>query len=227
MNFDVSLFFQALFSAALFKGALFTILLAIGTLVIAILMGYFLAEAKLSHSRVLRAGANTYIWLFRGVPTLLWLLVLWNALPQIFPVFRESWYTPFLAALIAFSLSEAAYMGEILRSAMISIDPGQVTAGRALGMSRGQIRTFVSLPQIIRIAIPPTMNEFITILKLTSLAYVISLQELMTVAQQQVSSTLRYVEWYSSAAIYYLVIVSIFMFLQGWLERRYRWKKRP
>src|SRR5258707_2359019 len=99
-----------------------------------------------------------------------------------------------MAAWIALTLNEAAYMSEIIRSGLMSVDPGQELAGRALGMSRRQILRKVVVPQAVRIVIPPTGNEFITLLKLTSLAFVISLHELLTAAQELASATFRYNE---------------------------------
>src|SRR4029077_3281979 len=105
--------------------------------------------------------------------------------PQLWSGFAESWFSPFMAAWIALSLNEAAYMSEIIRAGLLSVDAGQELAGRALGMSRRQILRRVVVPQAVRIIIPPTGNEFITLLKLTSLASVISVHELLTAANEQ------------------------------------------
>jgi polar amino acid transport system permease protein len=162
-----------------------------------------------------------YTWIFRATPTLLQLLFIWDALPQIWGVFREGWFTPFLAAAIALSLNEAAYMAEIVRSGLLSVDPGQELAGRALGMSRRRILQRVIVPQAVRIVIPPMGNEFITLLKLTSLATVISVTELLTASQNFYSTNFSYQEAFAAAAVYYLVIVSILMWVQSLLEKRF------
>jgi polar amino acid transport system permease protein len=162
-----------------------------------------------------------YTWIFRATPTLLQLLFIWDALPEISHVFAEGWFTPFMAASIALSLNEAAYMAEIIRSGLISVDPGQELAGRALGMSRRRILRRVIVPQAVRIVIPPMGNEFITLLKLTSLATVISVTELLTASQNFYSTNFSYQEAFSAAALYYLFIVSILMFFQSRLERRF------
>src|SRR5262249_44027012 len=164
--------------------------------------------------RRFRSLAWIYNWLFRATPTLLQLYFIWYALPQIWDAFAGSWFTPFIAAWVALSLNEAAYMSEIIRAGLISVDPGQELAGRALGMTRRQILGRVTVPQAVRIVIPPTGNEFITLLKLTSLAFVISLHELLTAAQEL------------SAAVYYPVIASILMVGQSRLERRFTWTSR-
>jgi polar amino acid transport system permease protein len=162
-----------------------------------------------------------YTWIFRATPTLLQLLFIWDALPEISHVFAEGWFTPFMAASIALSLNEAAYMAEIIRSGLISVDPGQELAGRALGMSRRRILRRVIVPQAVRIVIPPMGNEFITLLKLTSLATVISVTELLTASQNFYSTNFSYQEAFSAAALYYLFIVSILMFLQSRLEKKF------
>jgi ABC-type amino acid transport system permease subunit len=164
-----------------------------------------------------------YNWLFRATPTLLQLIFVWYALPQIWPVFAGSWFTPFEAAFVTLALNEAAYMSEIIRAGLLSVDPGQELAARALGLTRRQILRRVIVPQAIRIVIPPTGNEFITLLKLTSLASVISLQELLTASGQLASVKYQYAEAYLAALVYYLAIVSVLMVLQGRLERRYTW----
>jgi ABC-type amino acid transport system permease subunit len=168
-----------------------------------------------------RAFVGFYNWLFRGTPTLLQLLIVWNGLPQLFPALTASWYTPFLAALVALSLNEAAYLSEIIRAGLLSVDPGQSLAGRALGMTGGRIMWKIVLPQSVRIVIPPFVNEFITLLKLTSLGYVISLRELMTTAQQSTAVNFRYLEYYAAALVYYLAMTTVLMLAQSRLERRF------
>jgi ABC-type amino acid transport system permease subunit len=150
----------------------------------------------------------------------------WDVFPQLWPVFTGNWYTPFLAAFIALSLNEAAYMAEIIRAGLLAVDPGQELAGRALGMKRWQILRRVVVPQAVRIVIPPTGNEFITLLKLTSLASVISVHELLTASQEQASVRFKFAEVYGAALVYYLVIVSVLMFLQSRLERRFTFRSR-
>ena len=114
-------------------------------------------------------------------------------------------------------------MSEIIRAGLLSVDAGQELAGRALGMSRRQILRKVVVPQAVRIVIPPTGNEFITLLKLTSLASVISLHELLTAANELASATFRYNETLIAALVYYLAIVSVLMVVQARLERRFTW----
>jgi His/Glu/Gln/Arg/opine family amino acid ABC transporter permease subunit len=232
MTFDVSIFLQQVFSQAFLNGALLSISVAVISQVAAIIIGFGLALATMGKNPILRGVAGVYIWLFRAIPALLVLLLLWNAAPQLIPALREDWYTPFVAAVIGLALAEAAFMAEILRSALMSVDDGQPLAARALGMKPAVVLFKVVMPQAIRVAIPPTGNEFIAMVKYTSLASVISLRELLTTAQLGVSTTFRYAEYYAAATVYYLVIVSILMVLQNRLEKRYRWtstkrRRRP
>jgi polar amino acid transport system permease protein len=222
-SFDGHLFWTALTSGPYWRGALTAFELTVVSLATAIVVGFFVALGALSALRRFRVLAWVYNWVFRATPTLLQLYFVWYALPQIWGAFAGHWFTPFAAAWIALSLNEAAYMSEIIRAGLLSVDPGQELAGRALGMSRRQILRRVIVPQAIRIVIPPTGNEFITLLKLTSLAFVISLHELLTAAQELSASTFQYPEPLAAALVYYLVIVSILMIVQSRLERRFAW----
>jgi polar amino acid transport system permease protein len=222
-SFDTHLFWQALSSSPYWRGALTALELTAASLTTAIVIGFFVALGVLSARRSVRSLSWIYNWLFRATPTLLQLYFIWYALPQLWPGFAGSWFTPFMAAWIALSLNEAAYMSEIIRSGLLSVDAGQELAGRALGMTRRQILRKVIVPQAVRIVIPPTGNEFITLLKLTSLASVISLQELLTAAGNLATATFLYPETYLSALVYYLAIVSVLMVIQSRLEKRFTW----
>jgi polar amino acid transport system permease protein len=223
MQFDVNIFFDALTSQRFLNGALITLALTFLSMAAAAMIGLVVALCRESRYTPLRGGAAIWTWFFRAVPTLLQLLFVWNALPQIFPALKQDWFTPFLAGFFALATNESAYMAEILRSGLVSVDPGQRLAARALGMRPLQTLRWVVLPQAIRVAIPPTSNELITLLKLTSLTSVISLHELLTVTGEQISVTFRFAEFYAAATVYYLVIVSALMIVQARIERRFRW----
>jgi polar amino acid transport system permease protein len=200
VDFDIGIFWDALTSAEFRRGALLTIALACASQVAATIIGFVLALARVSRLAPLRWASGGYV--------------------------TEEWFTPFLAGFIGLTLSESAYMAEILRSALSAVDPEQRMAAKSLGLTPPQTMRKVVLPQVIRVALPPTGNEFITMLKFTSLTSVISLQELLTVAQQNISATFRYAEFYAAAAVYYLVIVSLLMVVQARIERRYEWRTR-
>jgi polar amino acid transport system permease protein len=225
-SFDTHLFWEVLRSGPYWKGALLAIALTCASLGAACLIGFPLALGRASRRWPVRVLVFLYSWFFRATPTLLLLLIVWDVLPQLWKVFTESWYSSFLAAFIALSLNEAAYMAEIIRAGLLAVDPGQDLAGRALGMKRWQILRRVVMPQAVRIVIPPTGNEFITLLKLTSLASVISVHELLTAAQEQAAVKFSFAEVYGAALVYYLVIVSVLMFLQSRLERRFTFRSR-
>jgi His/Glu/Gln/Arg/opine family amino acid ABC transporter permease subunit len=226
MNFDPAVFFGALTSQGFRDGAITAIALTVVSQLTAVVIGLVVALMRGSGYRILRAIGWTYVWIFRAVPTLVQLLFVWNALPQLFPALIEGWFSPFLAAWLALSLNEGAYMAEIVRSGLLAVDEGQQLAARALGMTPFSVFRRVVLPQVMRVIIPPTANEFITMLKITSLASAISLQELLSYTQQSISITFRFAEYYAAAAIYYLVIVSVFMAFQAWLERRFQWRSQ-
>jgi polar amino acid transport system permease protein len=226
MEWDTDIFLDALTSSALLDGALITIALTVTAWCGAQLLGAVLAVGRSSRFRIVRGGVVTYLWLFRAVPLLLQLLFVWNALPQLIPDLKSDWFTPFIAAFVALTLHEAAYMAEISRSGLMSVDPGQRDAARAIGMTTGQSYRYVIVPQAIRVMIPPSANEFITLLKLTSLASVISLAELLTVTQQDIAVNFRFAELYAAATVYYLVMVSVLMVGQSYLERRFQWRSR-
>ncbi|MFT8467821.1 MAG: amino acid ABC transporter permease, partial [Acetobacter syzygii] len=225
--FDWAAFFSALTSTAFLHGALITLSVALISHFIAITLSVPIAIVLNSPQRsVLKIVLEGYVSLFRAAPTLLQLLFIWNAVPQFFPIFREQWFTPFLATILALSINESAYQVEINRAALSAVDPGQELGASALGLSRRDIYWRVIFPQAFRIALPPTINEFINLLKITSLASVISLQELLAVTQIQVARTFAFTEYYAAALVYYLVMVFFFLFLQKRVERRFAWSDR-
>jgi polar amino acid transport system permease protein len=226
VDFKPSVFFEALTSPAFIDGVRITILLTVVAMAFGLALGLVIALLRASPWAPLRAVAWGYIWVFRAIPALVWLLFVWDALPQLVPALTGDWFSAFAAATIALAMNEAAYAAEVFRGGLLSIDEGQQLAARALGMPPSKVFTRVIGPQLIRVTIPPLSNDFITMLKLTSLASVISLQELLARTQTLVASTFRFVEYFSAAAIYYLVLVSIFMVIQAQLERRFVWASR-
>ncbi|MDQ4503876.1 amino acid ABC transporter permease [Sinomonas sp. ASV322] len=226
MEFDIGVFLQQLASPDYAKGALLSVGVAVLALVLATAIGFALALGKTSGTRWAQATASAYIWFFRAIPALLVLLIIWNAFPQLFPILRQDWFSPFLAAFVGLGIVEAAFMAEIIRSALLSVDEGQYLAARALGMAPAKVMAKVILPQVVRIALPPTGNEFIGLVKFSSLASVISLQELLTTAQVGVNITFRYAEYYAVAIIYYLAIVTLLTLAQNAVEKKFLWTSR-
>lgn len=223
MSFNFEVFFRALLSPTYLWGAVVAVTLATLVQVAAIIIGFVISLGRDSPNRIARGATSAYVWIFRAIPALLILILVWNALPQVVPVLKQAWFTPYMAAFVGLTLLEAALMTEIIRSAKSAVPPGQQLAARAIGLKPWNVYRYVLIPQMVRVAIPPTGNQYINMVKMTSLASVISLQELLYTAQQNVSMTFSYAEYYSAAAVYYLVIVSAFMLLQSKVEKRYSW----
>ena len=207
-----------------------TVSMAVLAMFLGLLIGLVVGFGRLSRYGLIRSACGFYVWLIRGIPVLVLLVMLFSGMAAA-GLFRFTdlefagikLTASFQAAVIGLAIHEGAYMAEILRSSIMSVDDGQALAARALGMTPTQVMRKVVIPQLTRIAIPPTANEYIGMIKYTSLASVISLQELLTRAGNGVSATFRFVEYYAGALVYYLVIVSVLMVLQARLEKRYAW----
>ncbi|MFJ4092056.1 amino acid ABC transporter permease [Kitasatospora sp. NPDC089913] len=196
--------------------------------------GVLLAIMRLSPNPLLSGTAWFYIWIFRGTPVLVQ-LVFWNFLGALWPnlsigipfgpeFWSESTNTlipTFTAALLGLGLNEAAYMAEIVRGGIQSVDEGQTEAAHALGMSRAATLRRIVLPQAMRVIIPPTGNETISMLKTTSLVQVISLAELFTAGHDIYSRTFQTIPVLVAVSIYYLLMTSILTVGQYYIERHY------
>src|SRR5438477_11266410 len=199
MNFNPSTFFDALTSPTFIQGAEITIALTVVAMVFGLALGLVIALLRTHPWAWLRWFAWAYIWIFRAIPTLLQLFFVWNALPQLFPVLRGEWFSPFLAAAVALSLNEAAYAAEILRAGLLSVDEGQRLAARALGLSPGKVFSKAVAPQLTRVAIPPLSNDFTPMLKITSLASAIPCQEPLARTRAPVPVTSQSAEYSAPA----------------------------
>ena len=150
------------------NGAVSTLKLTICAQIAGVLCGFLLAIFRMSKFKIFQGIASIYIWIFRGIPVLVQLIFVYNALPQF-----GLKLTSFQSAMVALTLNEAAYMAEIIRSGLKSVHPGQQRAGYVLGMSKLQIMRHITLPQALRTVVPPTTNQFIAMLKTSSLASVV------------------------------------------------------
>lgn len=220
MNFDPSVFWHFLFYGPIIEGAKLTVILSVVSQIIGIVLGLFLALGRLSRSKfpVWRWLSGIYIWLFRGTPLLVQLLFVYDAIPQM--TNERIVLGSITSAVIALSLNEGAYMAEIIRAGIQSVDPGQVEAAKALGMTYPKTMRRIILPQAVRFVIPPTGNEFISMLKNTSLAEVVSAQELLYNTQQVYANNYFYFELLSVAAIWYLAMTTVATWGQSKLEQR-------
>jgi polar amino acid transport system permease protein len=209
---------------ALLGGARITIALTITSVSAGIILSVFLALGKMSKQVIINKLCTAYIFFFRGTPLLMQLFFIYYALPMISPIFlipiRNQELNRFTYAFIAYSLNVAAYSAEIVRAAIQSIDKGQFEASRALGLSYAQTMRLVVIPQSIRRLIPPVGNEFILILKDTSLVSMIALIDITKVTRSIEGST-RSALVYIPAMILYLVITWAFSFVFHKLEKKY------
>ncbi|WP_406454724.1 amino acid ABC transporter permease [Streptomyces sp. NBC_00876] len=206
-----------------------TLLLTVLSMVIGVVGGILLAVMRLSKNPVTSSIAWSYIWFFRGTPVLVQLFV-WFNLGLVFeyinlgPIYKDYWssfMTPLLTALLGLGLNEAAYMAEICRAGLLSVDEGQTEASHALGMSHGKTLRRVVLPQAMRVIVPPTGNEVINMLKTTSLVAAVQFYELFKNAQDIGQSSGAPVEMYFLAAAWYLIMTSVLSVGQYYLERYY------
>lgn len=217
------------------KGLWMTVVMSVIAMVLGTLLGGFLAVAKLSNNVVLTTVSNVFIWFFRGVPLLVQML-LWGNLALLFPtlsiglpftdikvleVSTNSVVSVFVAGTLALALHEAAYMAEIIRGGVNAVGLGQREACIALGMTDSLGMRRILLPQATRIIIPPTGNQFISLIKASSMVSVIAGGDLVTEVQNIASINYRVVELLLVASGWYLVIVSVLTVGQYFLERRF------
>lgn len=220
---------QFLTAKSILDGLANTILMTIGAMTLGIVLGIIAAVMRMSPNPVLKGVAMGYAWLFRGTPVILQLL-LWFNLALIFPTlgipglfsFRTvEVMTPAVAAFLGLGINQGAYTSEVMRAGMLSVDVGQYEAAKSIGMTRLKALRRIVFPQAMRVIIPPLGNEFIGMVKLTSLASVIQFSEILHNAQNIYYANSRVIELLIVAAIWYLVVVSILTPLQMLLERHY------
>ncbi|MDR7551291.1 MAG: amino acid ABC transporter permease [Armatimonadota bacterium] len=205
-----------LFNPYLLGGAWTTVWLSVSVMLLGILLGLVAALMRLSRFRLLREAASFYVWLMRGTPLLVQLIIIFTGLPQL-----GLRLTVLQSALLGFSLNEGAYLSEIIRAGIISVPRGQFEAARGLGMTYGTMMRVVILPQAARVIIPPLGNNFNGLLKTTSLASVISMEELLRRSQMLIQLEFRVLEIFTVAALYYLVLTSLWGLVQRRIEARF------
>ncbi|NKC04997.1 ABC transporter permease [Ochrobactrum sp. P6BS-III] len=231
---DFAVFRDYIFSPLIVMGAINALVLGTLALIIATLIGFVSALMRVSGNPILSGISAIYVYLFRGTPMLIQLIFWFNAVPIMFPSiyialpFMElplidapttSVVTPFLAALAGLSLAEGAYMSEIIRGGILAVDKGQREAATALGMTQRKVLTQVVIPQAGRIIIPAAGNQYIMLLKSSSLASAIGYLELLRVATDIYSSNFHVVELLAVAAFWYLVMTAFATAIQTTLEK--------
>ncbi|WP_407159064.1 amino acid ABC transporter permease [Bradyrhizobium sp. STM 3557] len=211
------------------RGIVNTMVMAVLAMALGIVLGIIVAIMRLSPNPVLKSVASGYTWLFRGTPLILQLL-LWFNLALVFPTIgipgvwtarAVDLMTPFFAALLGLGINQGAYTSEVMRAGLLSVDIGQYEAAQAIGMGRLQALRRIILPQAMRVVLPPLGNEFIGLVKATSLASVIQYPEVLHSAENIYYANSRVIELLIVAGLWYLLVVSILTPLQMLLERRF------
>jgi polar amino acid transport system permease protein len=221
-------------SDRILAGLLRTLELTSIAMVVGIALGIVLAVMRLSANPLLSGAAAVYIWVFRGTPLVVQLLF-WGFIsalyprlslgvpfgPEFFHFSANTVITPFAAAILGLGLNEGAYMAEIVRAGIVSVDEGQTEAAHALGMARLQTMRRIVLPQAMRVIIPPTGNETIGMLKNTSLVSVLALPELLYTSQLIYSTNYRTIPLLITASLWYLIVTTVLAAGQYGIERHY------
>ncbi|VWX31690.1 putative amino acid transport protein (ABC superfamily, ATP_bind and membrane) [Moraxellaceae bacterium 17A] len=216
MHLDWAYTFGLLKNKDFWQATLTVIELSVLVWILGIVLGFLLALGKKSKIKAISILCGGYIWFFRSLPLLVLLVFIYN-MPQVFPQTSVILASSFLSGLIALTLSEAAYIAEIHRGGLNSVHKGQIEAGKALGMKPAGIQRLIVVPQALRIALPTLSNEFVTIVKLTSLVSVISLTEILLVGQRLYTQNFLVLETMLAVAFFYVLIVTVF----GWLIAKF------
>ena len=195
-------------------GLVVTIPLALISFAIALVIAVITALANLSNYKILKFIFSTYVWIFRGTPLLVQLFLVFYGLPKAGIILD-----PWTAAIITFSLNTGAYASESIRASILAIPKGQWEAAESLGMTYWQVLRRIIAPQTIRISLPPVTNDFIDLVKGTSLAASITITEMFMVGQQITARTYEPLAIYSLVAVLYLSICSILTYAQSKLEK--------
>jgi polar amino acid transport system permease protein len=233
-NFKWDIVGDYLFDHRILDGVVKTIELTVLGMIIGIILGVLLAVMRLSPNFLIRGTSWFYIWVFRGTPLLVQFLF-WAFISALYPTIdlgipfgpsfihldANDYITLFVAATLALALNEGAYMAEIVRAGMISVEEGQSDAAKALGMTRLQTLRHIVLPQAMRVIIPPTGNETISMLKNSALASVIALPELLYSGQLIYAQNFQQIPILIVVSIWYLTLTSVLSIGQYFLERHY------
>ena len=234
-RFSWNVVFQYFTVTEIIQGLGRTLLLTVISMTIGITLGITIAIMRISESRLLSSTAWSYTWFFRGTPVYVQ-LIFWFNIAAIFPLITlgvpfthitffhldtVTFFTPFTAGVIGLGLNEGAYMSEIARAGLIAVDEGQIEAASSIGMTKSQTLRLVVLPQAMRVIIPPTGNEVISMLKTTSLVSSIGVIDLLGAAQNIYSATYQVVPMLIVASLWYLAVTTILSIGQFYLERYY------
>jgi len=226
------IFFNSLFAPdpRILHGVALTVSIAVISQVIGVVLGVFGALGRIARVRPVRWLANGYVWVFRGTPLLVQIMILYLGLAQTNIVRWDDIVIgnfvvggAIQAGILALGVNEGAYMTEIVRAGIISIDPGQMEAAKSLGMSYAKAMRRIVLPQAARVIVPPLGNEFNNMLKTTSLLTIVSVSELFVTFQQlngNGPSSFHPFELFLACAVWFLLLTTIWSVIQAWIERR-------
>ncbi len=235
-RFGWNVVFQYLFNKYVLEGLWLTVFVTIMSMLIGFVLGMILAVMRMSSNRLMTGIAWLYTWFFRGTPVYVQLLfwyniaILYQSITLGIP-FSHAWtlltissnsvFTVVRAAIVAFGLNEAAYFSEIARGGLLSIDEGQLEAAKAIGMTRGQSLRYIIVPQAMRVILPPSGNEVISMLKTTSIASAIGLPELLYQTDNIAARTFQVMPMLIVASLWYLAVTTVLSIGQFYLERHY------
>lgn len=231
VSFDWDFFLRFVFapSNALIGGLAITIYASVIAQAVGVVLGVLSALAGMARNPVIRTISGVYVWFFRGTPVLVQIFLIYYGTPyllgiDLFPsdinLGTVDLRGAVVAGIVALSVNEGAYMSEIVRAGILSVDPGQTEAAKSLGMTYRLTMSRIVLPQALRVIVPPLGNEFNNMLKTTSLMSIIAVAEIFRVAQATNSATFKSFEAYFGVALYYLALTTIWTLVQGRIERR-------
>jgi polar amino acid transport system permease protein len=229
MQFDWAFFWKSLFtpSEPFLDGLILTIVVSAVAMVLATLVGLAVALMRRSRFAVVRWCAGCYIWVIRGTPLLVQLVIIYTGLAAIglyqfhdASILGLSVKAAVQAAIIGLMINESAYIAEIIRAGLDSVPKGQFEAAASLGMTPTRLMRYIIVPQSLRVMVPPMGNSFNGMMKTTSVLSVIGVSEMFLVTQQISSATFHTFEIFIVAAIYYLALTTVWTFIQAGIENR-------
>lgn len=224
-----------IFSPAVLSGVWHTVLICLASMATALIIGTLAATLRRTPNRVGQTIIAVYVWIFRGTPTLIQLLLLYNlslafptfTIPGIYSVPMNDVMSPLVAAYVGLSLHVGAYITEIVRGGLASVDERQVRSASALGMTRSQTTRRIVLPQALPAVLPSLGNQFIALLKYSSLAYIIQYHELLYQVSQVYARNLQVIALLLTACFWYLIMTTVATLLQEHLEAHFDQTRRP
>jgi len=233
-SFQWSVVGEYLFDPTVMSGLYVSLSLTLVGMILGTILGLLLAIARMSQDRLASSIASLYVWFFRGTPLLVQ-LIFWYNMSALFPAISisipfgptlASWetnsvITPVTAAVVGLALNEAAYMAEIIRGGLLSVDRGQFETAEAFGMTRGRALWRIIIPQAMRSIVPPTGNQLISMVKATSLVSVIAMADLLYSVQSIYNTTFQIIPMLLVAVVWYLFITSILNIGQSYIEAYY------